>query len=108
MCNEFGEKLDRNGYAESVLQETERECFLCGDDRMLERHEIFGNAMREKSKGLGLWVSLCPNCHRNGKKAAHNCGETATALKRIAQQAAMDLYDWTPADWQQRFYKNYV
>lgn len=108
MTNEFGERLDRNGYAESILQEDEQECFMCGDDRMLERHEIFGGPLRDKSKGLGLWVSLCPVCHRTGKKAAHNCSETAMELKRMGQEAAMELYNWTPDDWQLRFYKSYI
>lgn len=108
MTNEFGEKLDRNGYGKSILQDSERECWLCGDDRNLERHEIFGAAMRDRSKALGLWVSLCPNCHRTGKTAVHSCAETADNLKRTAQSMAMELFDWTPEDWMLRFYKNYL
>lgn len=108
MRNEMGERLDCNGYGESIMQDGERECWLCGDDRQLERHEIFGGALRERSKGLGLWVSLCPACHRTGKDAAHGSAATAQNLKRTAQGLAMELFDWTPEDWMKRFYKNYL
>jgi hypothetical protein len=52
-------RLDRNGYAPSILQ-TEERCFLCGrTDRKLDRHEPFGGPYRAKSKADGLWVLLC-------------------------------------------------
>ena len=63
MVNEYGAKLDRNGYAPSIIQdEADESCFICyanGYYDPLNRHEAFGGSFRDKSKRLGLWVSLC-------------------------------------------------
>lgn len=62
MVNEYGAKLDRNGYAPSIIQdEADESCFVCyanGYYDPLNRHEAFGGPFRDKSKRLGLWVSL--------------------------------------------------
>ena len=79
MKNEFGVVLDRNGYAPSILQRGRRgicggedapgHCYCCGRREgrgfleRLERHEPWGAANRQKSKALGLWVTLCRECH---------------------------------------------
>ena len=81
MKNEHGERLDRNGYAVSIVQETDGECYQCGETGKVERHEIFGGPMRDKSKAQGLWVNLCHICHRTGDKAVHQCAEADRALK---------------------------
>ena len=63
--NEYGEKLDSNGYAPSILHD-KPVCLICGRYGTA-RHEVyFGSAYRAKSKRLGLWVTLCPWCHQNG------------------------------------------
>ena len=95
MINEFGADLDRNGYAPSILARTESKCFLCGcSDQKLDRHEIFHGAYRAKSKRYGIWVPLCHfRCHLNG------------VHKQIAAQRA---YRWTPAEFIQRYGKNYL
>ena len=50
MKNEWGAELDRNGYAPSIVQADTSKCFLCQRSGVkLDRHEIFGNAMRSKS-----------------------------------------------------------
>lgn len=108
MKNEHGERMDRNGYAMSIVQDTDGECYQCGETWQVERHEIFGGPMRDKSKAQGLWVNLCPICHRTGEKAVHQCAEADRALKRIGQQAAMDRYGWSKEEWMQRFYKSYL
>lgn len=59
MLNEYGETLDRNGYAPSIVQDIDG-CYFCArQDGKLDRHEIFHGAYRQKSKALGLWVTLC-------------------------------------------------
>ena len=69
--NEYGEKLDSNGYAPSILHD-KPVCLICGRYGTA-RHEVyFGSAYRAKSKRLGLWVTLCPWCHQNGPTAIHN------------------------------------
>lgn len=73
--NEYGEKLDSNGYAPSILHD-KPVCLICGRYGTA-RHEVyFGSAYRAKSKRLGLWVTLCPWCHQNGPTAIHNNHDT--------------------------------
>lgn len=49
-------------------------CFLCGKAGWLEEHHVFSGALREKSERYGLKIGLCgETCHRNGKRAVHNC-----------------------------------
>lgn len=61
--NEYGEKLDSNGYAPSILHD-KPVCLICGRYGTA-RHEVyFGSVYRAKSKRLGLWVTLCPWCHQ--------------------------------------------
>jgi hypothetical protein len=80
MKNEWGAELDRNGYAPSIVQADTSKCFLCQRSGVkLDRHEIFGNAMRSKSKRMGLWVSLCHTpCHLTH---AHGCAEVMDWLR---------------------------
>jgi hypothetical protein len=110
--NEFGAKLDRNGYAPSILTcHDEYHCKLCGRNGMrdpLDRHEIFGGGLREKSKRYGLWVHLCGwSCHR-GDKGVHRDRELDLALKREAQRAAMERYGWSVDDFRALFRNNYL
>ena len=64
--NEYGEKLDSNGYAPSILHD-KPVCLICGRYGTA-RHEVyFGSAYRAKSKRLGLWVTLCPWCLRTAR-----------------------------------------
>lgn len=104
MKNEFGEVLDRNGYAPSIIYQTGG-CYICGrTDRALQRHEIFHGPYREKSKKLGLWVNLCDLCH----DTLHHKGEGLDAqLKETGQMFAEYFYGWTTEDFRYRFGKNY-
>lgn len=100
--------MGRNGYIPSILQD-ERDigCYLCGRaDQHLDRHEVFHGPYRQKSKRLGLWVSLCHfRCHLCG---VHENRELDMKLKEEAQKAAMEVYDWTVADFIKEFGRNYV
>jgi hypothetical protein len=81
--NEAGVKLDRNGYAPSILDTDAGLCYVCWRHTETARHEIFfGRGRRKKSKRLGLWVNLCPRCHT----AVHNNGKYKS-LKQNAQEA---------------------
>lgn len=106
--NEFGERLDRNGYAPSIFVFEKHECWLCHEYGDVERHEIFGAALRDKSKALGLWVNLCGGCHRTRPDAVHQSGKTAFHIKNIAQRKAMTKYGWDEAEWKRRFFKSYL
>lgn len=103
--NEYGARLDRNGYAPSILQCGDC-CFRCGrQSEKLDRHEVFhadmSGKMRDRSKRYGLWVRLCRTCH----ESAHR--EYAERLKRYAQGMAMEEYGWSAETFRQMFGKNY-
>lgn len=56
---------DSNGYSPSILYTKDGICFICGKVGDTARHEVFfGTGNRAKSKEHGLWVALCPSCHR--------------------------------------------
>lgn len=105
MTNEYGVKLDKNGYAPSVYGEVER-CALCGrTDRVLHRHEAYHGPYRTKSKNLGLWIPLCDLCH---EKLHHKGGGYDLLVKSMVQNKAMEHYEWTVEDFRQRFGKSYL
>ena len=105
--NEYGVKLDSNGYAPSIVPgHGEWQCYGCGRNRQLERHEIYGGAFRRKSKEYGLWVHLCPDCHREGNEAVHKTG--GYSLKAEGEIAAPTTYGWTVDEFRRRFGKNYL
>ena len=103
MNNEFGAKLDRNGYAPSVLDHG-GECFVCGRTLPLQRHEVFHGANRQKSKALGLWVNVCPACHERihaGREGLDGL------LKHRAYETALAVYGWRAEDFRARFGRSY-
>lgn len=108
MRNEFGVRLDSNGYAPSIIQDDPTYCWKCGKRYPTERHEPFGAALRGKSKALGLWIPLCRDCHRLSADSAHKSRETSDEMKASCQSHAMVVYGWTLDEWMDRFYKNYL
>lgn len=110
MTNEYGAELDRNGYAPSIVQDDTDCCYICyGCREKLDKHEIFGGANRQKSKRLGLWVTLCHSEHHIfGSGAVHQNHEVGLALKQAGQMAAMERYSWTECDFIREFGRNYL
>ena len=103
MTNEFGVRLDANGYAPSIVQIFEdRVCFNCEASGDLARHEIFNGYNRKKSKAYGLWVNLCPRCHMQ----IHDHPDRS--LKVAGQIRCMAEYGWTVEEFRERFGKSYV
>lgn len=78
--------MDRNGYNPSLFSTDEYECYVCGASGRCERHEVFGGPNRTNSKKYGLWINVCPGCHRNGKMAIHVVPEEYEYLKVEAQE----------------------
>ena len=110
MTNEYGERLDRNGYAPSILTgHGPCTCWACGKNGcmdQLDRHEIFGGPMRQKSKRLGLWAHLChSSCHLGG---VHCDAELDRELKQEGQRTAMETYGWNVDEFRRQFGKNYL
>ena len=103
--NEFGDTLDRNGYAPSLFAHYPPRCFLCWRTTgKLDRHEIYGASNRGKSKEYGLWVTLCRSCHER----VHREGDAGLSLKKTGQETAMSAYGWTPEGFRAKFGKNYL
>ena len=104
MTNEFGTTLDRNGYAPTIMQSAER-CYMCCSTGVLQRHEIYGNAYRDKSKALGLWVWLCPACHNDVHFVD---AEKKILLREHGQQRAAQRYGWSDNEFRERFGRCYI
>ena len=81
-------RVDRNGYAPSIMATTAGECYLCPYVGDTARHEVFyGTGTRALSKRYGLWVNLCPRCH--AEVHADPEGEKAVTLDTDARAAFM-------------------
>lgn len=96
----------------SILQDDTTHCFLCGMNANLEPldlHHIFNKADKEKSEKYGLLVYLHHSkCHIFGKNSVHQNGKINNQLKAIAQQKAMEHYDWDVDTFRSIFGKNYL
>jgi len=101
--------MDSNGYAPSLIKKSYGECdscFLCGrTSGKLDRHEIFHGPYRQKSKRLGLWVTLCHECHMDLHQ--HDANKDR-ALKNLGQLVAMGEFKWNIYDFRREFGKNYL
>ena len=104
MKNEYGTTLDRNGYAPTIMQRAER-CYMCGRSGILQRHEIYGNAFRDKSKALGLWIWLCPDCH-NEVHFVH--ADRKLELREHGQKQAQKYYGWNDNEFREKFGRCYL
>lgn len=102
MTNEFGVKLDKNGYAPSVMS-SGSSCLFCRSP-VVARHEVFHGFNRQKSKAFGFWINVCPEHHSK----IHNNAKIDNNLKRQAEQIALAQYGWTIEDFIERFGKNYL
>lgn len=111
--NEYGELLNKNGYAPSVFPMDE--CYYanekysaCGGCTDLVFHEVFhgdkGGATREQSKRYGAWVTLCPTHHG----FVHNYPQFNKGLQRDAQRRVMERYGWDVDTFRKRFGKSYI
>lgn len=105
MVNQYGIRLDRNGYAPSLFKNRPGRCLLCERvDRPLQRHEVFHGPYRQKAKALGCWVLICDECHR----LAHSDGAIDRNLKKAMQTKLVEVYGWTTAQFRAAFGKNYL
>lgn len=89
--NEFGVKLDKNGYAPSLFAHESFRCYHCHRFGDTARHEIYGGSRRKASKALGLWINVCPACHA----AIHSSGELKDRYHRKGQLLAEAYYHGT-------------
>lgn len=109
MENEYGQRLDDNRYAPSILQwNAGEQCAFCGREHVeVVRHEIFqGVGRRDKCKKYGLWITVCPTCHSFIHNNPQN--KSVRELDEQAQHQAMEKYGWSVAEFRDRFGKNYI
>lgn len=73
----------------SVLQGTEKRCYITGATMNLEKHHIYyGSKMRSMSDRNGFWVWLIPELHRGAKGVHGRDGHVLDMfLKRECQKA---------------------
>lgn len=84
-------------------------CFLCGKYGLLEEHHLFSGPNRKLSEKYGLKVWLCgEECHRNGRKSAHRCAETAQRLHEYGQKKFMAEHNASIDKFREMFGKNYL
>lgn len=88
-------------------------CWLCGANGSadpLDKHHLFGGALRKKSERDGLYVYLCHNqCHIFGRYAAHQCAET---MQRLHEYGELKWLEERPGmtvkDFIREYGKNYI
>lgn len=97
---------------ESIIQKDKTKCFICGQNPCgdsLDKHHIFGAALRSKSEKYGLTVYLHHNrCHIFGENAVHVNAKVNRKLQALAQREAMKKYNWTEEDFRKEFHRNYI
>ena len=97
----------KNGYAPSLFNTEDGFCYVHKDYCGTERHEIFPKHNRDNSKRYGLWIAVCPMCHRLGEKNCHNESEGEFRyLREEAQQLFEEEYP--DKDFLAIFGKNYL
>ena len=92
----------------SIIQDDMDSCYFCGATRYLEKHHVFGGALRKKSERLGLTVRLCHNCHNEPPGGVHHNAVQMLILHRTGQRAAQARYGWRIEDFIREFGKNYI
>ena len=99
--------------SKSLLQRDMGRCWLCGEpagwDDPLDKHHIFGGAMRRKSEGDGLWVMLHHSkCHEDGPESAHRSAETRGRLQAEGQRAWMRAHGTDEDGFRAEYHKSYI
>lgn len=96
----------------SIMQQDKSHCYICemsecGDH--LDKHHIFGGALRDTSEKYGLTVYLHHNkCHIFGEYSAHQNYYIRVKLQEIAQIRAMEVYGWSENDFRKIFDCSYI
>lgn len=76
----------------SIIQ-TEKQCFVCGQEYGLHEHHIFeGTGRRKQSEKYGMKVWLCGRHHNLSNEGIHFNKELDLRVKRIAQKKFEETY----------------
>ena len=94
--------------ANSIIQ-TEKRCYICGSERWLECHHVYGgNPNRKLSERYGLKVWLCHWHHNEPPTGVHFNAELRQRLQAKVQKKAMKYYGWDTDQFRSIFGKNYI
>lgn len=66
---------------------------------------MFHGPFRDKSKALGCWVYICPECHM---RLHQRDGRLDRKLKQTVQLEAQWRYKWNVQQFREHFGKNYL
>lgn len=91
--------------SKSIVQDGEKQCFLCGRQTNLERHHIMAGPNRKHSEKYGVWVWLCHDCHTGSDGAQYNT--TKGNLLKIEGQIAFERIH-SHEEWMRIFGRNYL
>lgn len=90
----------------SIVQDGEPRCFVCGSMRELELHHMMpGVANRRLSTRYGLVCWLC-RTHHTGRLGVHSDTDLMEKLRQEAQTAFERTH--SHAEWMTIFRKNYL
>lgn len=73
----------------SIIQD-EKECYVTGSQRNLDRHHVYRAARRKLSEKYGLWVWLDHSVHMALHDHRRPYDTLENDLKKVAQQAFED------------------
>ncbi len=91
----------------SIIQ-SEKVCYITGEDYNLHRHHVFNGANRKLSEEYGLIIYLRADWHNMEKYSIHMDAQLDRRIKAEVQQIAMEHYDWSIEDFIRIFGKNYL
>ena len=96
----------------TILQKDTTRCFICKQNACgdpLDKHHVFGGALRKKSERYGLTVYVHHDkCHIFGKYAVHVNADVNRQVQAFAQKKAMKVFGWNEGDFRNEFFKNYM
>lgn len=88
--------------SDSILQK-DKECFVTGATRGLDKHHIWGGARRSKSEKYGCWVWLAHDVHMDLHERNQ---ELSYQLKALCQKRFEEI--WSHEKFMAVFGKNYI
>lgn len=92
---------------DSIIQSV-KECWVCASKNNLELHHcIYGVGKRKLADKYGLTIYLCRK-HHTGDSGIHFNKTLDNLVKELAQQKAMNYYNWSIDDWMKIFRRNYI
>ena len=91
----------------SIVQ-SEKVCYITGDEYNLHEHHVYNGANRKISEKYGLKIYLRADWHNMEKYSIHMDSELDRRIKAEVQQIAMDHYGWSVEEFRRLIGKSYL